>query len=61
MDDPSKQQRLVELLLHGNVRTVHPQEASLKELFIEIAGFGLPTSKYYRLNTTSWNANVILK
>lgn len=39
MDEPKDQQYLVDLLTQGNVRSVHSQEATLEEVFIEIAGF----------------------
>jgi ABC-2 type transport system ATP-binding protein len=38
MDDPQDQVRLAELLAQGNVRSVHSQEATLEEVFIEVAG-----------------------
>jgi ABC-2 type transport system ATP-binding protein len=39
MDEPKDQQYLADLLAQGNVRTVHSQEATLEEVFIEVAGF----------------------
>jgi ABC-2 type transport system ATP-binding protein len=38
MDDPQDQARLAELMAQGNVRSVHSQEATLEEVFIEVAG-----------------------
>jgi len=38
MDDPKDQARLGELMAQGNVRSVHSQEATLEEVFIEVAG-----------------------
>jgi ABC-2 type transport system ATP-binding protein len=38
MDETKDQQRLVELMSQGNVRSVHSQEATLEEVFIEVAG-----------------------
>jgi ABC-2 type transport system ATP-binding protein len=38
MDDPRDQARLAELMAQGNVRSVHSQEATLEEVFIEVAG-----------------------
>lgn len=38
MDDKKDQQRLAELMAQGNVRAVHSQEATLEEVFIEVAG-----------------------
>jgi ABC-2 type transport system ATP-binding protein len=38
MDNAKDQQHLAELMAQGNVRSVHSQEASLEEVFIEVAG-----------------------
>ena len=38
MDDPHDQQKLAELLAGGSVRAIHSQEASLEEVFFEVAG-----------------------
>jgi ABC-2 type transport system ATP-binding protein len=38
MDDPGDQARLAELMAQGNVRSIHSQEATLEEVFIEVAG-----------------------
>jgi hypothetical protein len=38
MDDIEGQLRLAELMAQGNVRAAHSQEASLEEVFIEVAG-----------------------
>jgi ABC-2 type transport system ATP-binding protein len=38
MDDASDQHLLADLLAEGNVRSVHSQEATLEEVFIEVAG-----------------------
>lgn len=38
MDDASDQARLAQLMAQGNVRAVHSQEATLEEVFIEVAG-----------------------
>jgi ABC-2 type transport system ATP-binding protein len=38
MDDPQDQARLAELMAQGNVRSVHSQEATLEEVFVEVAG-----------------------
>jgi ABC-2 type transport system ATP-binding protein len=38
MDDAKDQQRLAELMAGGTVRSVHSQEATLEEVFIEVAG-----------------------
>ncbi len=38
MDDPTDQARLSELVVQGNVCSVHSQEATLEEVFIEVAG-----------------------
>ncbi len=38
MDDPADQARLAQLLAAGHVRAVHSQEATLEEVFIEVAG-----------------------
>ncbi|MGE5250663.1 MAG: ATP-binding cassette domain-containing protein [Bacteroidota bacterium] len=38
MDDPRDQARLAALLSRGGVRSVHSQEATLEEVFIEVAG-----------------------
>jgi ABC-2 type transport system ATP-binding protein len=38
MDDKKDLQRLAELMAQGNVRSVHSQEATLEEVFIEMAG-----------------------
>jgi ABC-2 type transport system ATP-binding protein len=39
MDDSTDQERLMELMAQGNVRSIHSQEATLEEVFIEVAGF----------------------
>jgi len=38
MDDPRDQARLSQLMTQGAVRAVHSQEATLEEVFVEIAG-----------------------
>jgi ABC-2 type transport system ATP-binding protein len=38
MDDPSDQARLAELMERGNIQALHSQEATLEEVFVEIAG-----------------------
>jgi ABC-2 type transport system ATP-binding protein len=38
MDDPKDQRILEELMSEGNVRAIHSQEASLEDVFIEVAG-----------------------
>ena len=38
MDDPRDQARLEQLLASGAVRAIHSQEASLEDVFVEIAG-----------------------
>jgi len=38
LDDPADQQRLVQWMTQGRVRAVHSREATLEEVFIEIAG-----------------------
>jgi ABC-2 type transport system ATP-binding protein len=38
MDDPQDQAHLAELMAQGNVRSIHSQEATLEEVFIEVAG-----------------------
>jgi ABC-2 type transport system ATP-binding protein len=38
MDDPRDQARLEEPLAQGNVRAIHSQEATLEDVFVEIAG-----------------------
>lgn len=38
MDDARDQARLAELMARGNVRSVHSQEATLEEVFVEMAG-----------------------
>jgi ABC-2 type transport system ATP-binding protein len=38
MDDPADQARLAEWLAAGGVRAIHSQEATLEEVFIEVAG-----------------------
>jgi ABC-2 type transport system ATP-binding protein len=38
MDDPQDQARLAELMAQGNVRSIYSQEATLEEVFIEVAG-----------------------
>jgi ABC-2 type transport system ATP-binding protein len=38
MDDPRDQVHLADLMAQGNVLSVHTQEATLEEVFIEIAG-----------------------
>lgn len=38
MDDPADQARLAQLMVEGKVQSVHSQEATLEEVFIEIAG-----------------------
>src|SRR5579872_4895185 len=37
MDDPRDQEKLAELLAHGAVRAIHSQEASLEDVFFEVA------------------------
>ena len=39
MDEPKDQQYLAKIMAQGNVRSIHSQEATLEEVFIEIAGF----------------------
>lgn len=41
MDDPIDQMRLSKRLADGNVRSLHSQEATLEEVFIEVAGIQL--------------------
>jgi ABC-2 type transport system ATP-binding protein len=38
MDDPEDQARLAQLLAEGKVQSIHSQEATLEEVFIEMAG-----------------------
>ncbi|MGD0611861.1 MAG: hypothetical protein ABSB41_10130 [Anaerolineales bacterium] len=38
MDDPADQVRLAELMAQGKVRSIHSQEATLEEVFIQVAG-----------------------
>ena len=38
MDDPADQARLAQWLAAGRVRAIHSQEATLEEVFIEVAG-----------------------
>lgn len=38
MDDPGDQVRLVELVAQENVLSIHSQEATLEEVFVEVAG-----------------------
>lgn len=38
MDDPNDQARLTQLMAQGQVQAVHSQEATLEEVFVEIAG-----------------------
>jgi ABC-2 type transport system ATP-binding protein len=38
MDDPNDQARLAKLMAEGRVQAVHSQEATLEEVFVEIAG-----------------------
>lgn len=38
MDDAQDQAHLAELIARGNVRSVHSQEATLEEVFVEMAG-----------------------
>ena len=38
MDDARDTARLNELMRQGNVRSIHSQEATLEEVFIEVAG-----------------------
>lgn len=38
MDDPRDQARLEQLLASGSVRAIHSQEATLEDVFVEIAG-----------------------
>lgn len=38
MDDPNDQARLAQLMERGQVQAVHSQEATLEEVFVEIAG-----------------------
>jgi hypothetical protein len=39
MDDRQDQARLAELMVQDHVRSIHSQEATLEEVFIEVAGF----------------------
>jgi ABC-2 type transport system ATP-binding protein len=39
MDDPADQERLMKLMAQGSVRSIHSREATLEEVFIEVAGF----------------------
>lgn len=41
LDDPADQQRLVQWMAQGKVRAVHSREATLEEVFIEVAGIRL--------------------
>src|SRR5579883_2634689 len=38
MDDPNDQARLAQLMAEGKVQSLHSQEATLEEVFIEVAG-----------------------
>jgi ABC-2 type transport system ATP-binding protein len=38
MDDPGDQERLAELVAQENVLSIHSQEATLEEVFVEVAG-----------------------
>jgi ABC-2 type transport system ATP-binding protein len=38
MDNPDDQARLAQLMAEGKVQSIHSQEATLEEVFIEIAG-----------------------
>jgi ABC-2 type transport system ATP-binding protein len=38
MDNPGDQGHLAQLMARGNVRSIHSQEATLEEVFIEVAG-----------------------
>lgn len=38
MDDPSDQAKLEDLMTQGTVRAIHSQEATLEDVFVEIAG-----------------------
>jgi ABC-2 type transport system ATP-binding protein len=38
LDDPADQQQLAQWMNQGKVRAVHSREATLEEVFIEIAG-----------------------
>jgi ABC-2 type transport system ATP-binding protein len=38
MDDPAEQARLTEWMAEGRVRAVHSREATLEEVFLEVAG-----------------------
>lgn len=38
LENPAHQQRLMELMAQGTVRSIHSQEATLEEVFIEVAG-----------------------
>ncbi|HZU75575.1 MAG TPA: ABC transporter ATP-binding protein [Dehalococcoidia bacterium] len=38
MDDPRDQGKLADLLAHGAVRAIHSQEASLEDVFFDVAG-----------------------
>ncbi len=38
IDNPTDQNRLAQLMTQGNVRAVHSREATLEEVFIEVAG-----------------------
>jgi ABC-2 type transport system ATP-binding protein len=41
LDDPADQQRLAQWMAQGKVRAVHSREATLEEVFIEVAGIHL--------------------
>jgi ABC-2 type transport system ATP-binding protein len=38
LDDPADQQRLIQWMTQGKVRAIHSREATLEEVFIEVAG-----------------------
>ena len=38
MDNPTNQAQFAQLMAQGKVRAVHSQEATLEEVFIEVAG-----------------------
>ena len=42
LDDPADQQKLAYWMAQGKIRAVHSREATLEEVFIEIAGIHLP-------------------
>jgi hypothetical protein len=46
LDDPADQQRLAQWMTQGKVRAVHSREATLEEVFIEVAGIHLALGGY---------------